>query len=38
LAPDPDFVMQGDEKAFEDALSALSALARATKVQLGVKP
>ncbi|MFK7755953.1 MAG: Na(+)-translocating NADH-quinone reductase subunit A [Flavobacteriales bacterium] len=38
LAPNPDFVMSGNEKAFEAGLSALSALAGGAKVQLGVKP
>lgn len=38
LAPDTDYVMQGNEEAFEAGLAALSALAGGKKVQLGVKP
>jgi Na+-transporting NADH:ubiquinone oxidoreductase subunit A len=36
LAPDADFVMQGQEAAFKAGLSALSALSNGLKVELGV--
>ena len=36
LAPNPDFVLKGKEAAFKTGLTALSALANGSKVELGV--